>query len=111
MVQHLRRRQTGPGQHPNLCGELGKVQSLLEGRIAAADDDDLVGPLVKRSVTGGAKVDAGPDEIILAGDIQRLSQLLCVPESPAIIANAGNAPIPHIDHRKKVPVLIPHAYG
>jgi hypothetical protein len=37
----------------------------------------------------------------LAGDIQRQSELLCVPETPAIISNAGNAPIPHIDRRKK----------
>jgi hypothetical protein len=37
----------------------------------------------------------------LAGDIQHLSQLLCVPETQAIVSNAGNAPIPHIDRRKK----------
>jgi hypothetical protein len=37
----------------------------------------------------------------LAGDIRRLSPTLCTPESPAIISNAGNAPIPHIDRRKK----------
>jgi hypothetical protein len=37
----------------------------------------------------------------LAADIHGLSQTLCVPESPAIISNAGNAPIPHIDRRKK----------
>jgi hypothetical protein len=37
----------------------------------------------------------------LAGDIQRLSRLLCVPETQAIVSNAGNAPIPHVDRRKK----------
>ena len=37
----------------------------------------------------------------LAGDIRHLSQMLCAPETPAIISNAGNAPIPHIDRRKK----------
>jgi hypothetical protein len=37
----------------------------------------------------------------LAADIHGLSQVLCVPETPAIISNAGNAPIPHIDRRKK----------
>jgi hypothetical protein len=37
----------------------------------------------------------------LAGDIRGLSQLLCVPETEAIVSNAGNAPIPHIDRRKK----------
>ncbi len=37
----------------------------------------------------------------LARDVHALSQVLCVPETPAIISNAGNAPIPHIDRRKK----------
>jgi hypothetical protein len=37
----------------------------------------------------------------LAGEIRQLSQMLCVPETQAIISNAGNAPIPHIDRRKK----------
>jgi hypothetical protein len=37
----------------------------------------------------------------LAADIRQLSVQLCVPESPAIISNAGNAPIPHIDRRKR----------
>lgn len=37
----------------------------------------------------------------LAGDIRHLSVMLCVPETQAIISNAGNAPIPHIDRRKK----------
>ena len=37
----------------------------------------------------------------LAEDIHGLSRILCVPETPAIISDAGNAPIPHIDRRKK----------
>jgi hypothetical protein len=37
----------------------------------------------------------------LAEDIQRRSRMLCVPETQAIISDAGNAPIPHIDRRKK----------
>lgn len=37
----------------------------------------------------------------LAGDIRHLSLMLCVPETEAIVSNAGNAPIPHIDRRKK----------
>jgi hypothetical protein len=37
----------------------------------------------------------------LVVDVQRLSPMLCVPETRAIIDNAGNAPIPHIDRRKK----------
>jgi hypothetical protein len=37
----------------------------------------------------------------VAGDVRQLSLMLCVPETEAIISNAGNAPIPHIDRRKK----------
>ncbi len=37
----------------------------------------------------------------LAVDIQRLSVMLCVPETQAIVSDAGNAPITHIDRRKK----------
>ncbi len=37
----------------------------------------------------------------LAEDIQRLSRMLCVPETQAIVSDAGNAPILHIDRRKK----------
>ena len=37
----------------------------------------------------------------LVVDIQRLSRMLCVPETQAIVSDAGNAPIPHIDRRKK----------
>ena len=37
----------------------------------------------------------------LAEDIQRRSRMLCVPETQAIVSDAGNAPIPHIDRRKK----------
>ncbi len=37
----------------------------------------------------------------LAADMHRLGNLLCVPETPAIVSNAGNGPIQHIDRRKK----------
>ncbi len=37
----------------------------------------------------------------LAENIRRASKLLCVKESEAIIANAGNGPVTHIDRRKK----------
>ncbi|MBY0521904.1 MAG: DUF1592 domain-containing protein [Gemmataceae bacterium] len=37
----------------------------------------------------------------LAGDIRHLGLTMCVPETQAIVSNAGNAPIPHIDRRKK----------
>ena len=37
----------------------------------------------------------------LAKDIQRLSRLLCSPETEAIVSNAGNGPVQHIDRRKQ----------
>jgi hypothetical protein len=43
-----------------------------------------------------------PGEIqALAGEIRQLSKLLCPKETEAIIANAGNGPIQHIDRRTK----------
>ena len=37
----------------------------------------------------------------LANDIQRLSKQLCLPETEAIVGNAGNGPVQHIDRRSK----------
>ncbi|MFM9964552.1 MAG: DUF1592 domain-containing protein [Planctomycetaceae bacterium] len=37
----------------------------------------------------------------LANDIQRLSLQLCLPETDAIVGNAGNGPVQHIDRRSK----------
>ena len=37
----------------------------------------------------------------LASDIRRLSTQLCSPETEAIVSHAGNAPVQHIDRRKK----------
>ena len=37
----------------------------------------------------------------LADQIRRLSVALCAKETPAIVSNAGNAPIPHLERRKK----------
>lgn len=37
----------------------------------------------------------------LSGDIQRVSRALCIPETEAIVSNAGNGPVQHIARRKK----------
>lgn len=37
----------------------------------------------------------------LADDIKKLSKQLCMPETEAIVSNAGNGPVQHIDRRKK----------
>ena len=39
--------------------------------------------------------------VALANEIQRLSTQLCLPETEAIVGNAGNAPVQHIDRRSK----------
>ncbi len=70
LLEERRGRQVGVGQHPDVLGELGEVQPLLEGGVAAADDDDLLGPLVEGPVTRGAEVDAGADQVVLAGDVE-----------------------------------------
>ena len=61
--------------------------------------DALPGP------TDPTRTDAGAETRraiqTLAGDIQRLSKMLCLPETQAIVSDAGNAPITHIDRRKK----------
>jgi len=38
----------------------------------------------------------------LATDIRELSIKLCPPETPAIVANAGNSPVAHLDLRRKM---------
>lgn len=43
-----------------------------------------------------------PEQIrAFAKDIETLSKQLCPPETPAIVGNAGNAPIQHIERRQK----------
>lgn len=37
----------------------------------------------------------------LADDIKKLSQRLCMPETEAIVSNAGNGPVQHINRRQK----------
>ena len=72
LLEHGRGGQAGAGQHPDLPGELGQVQALLQGGVAAADHHDLVGPLVEGPVAGRAEVDAGADEVLLAGHVKAL---------------------------------------
>ncbi len=38
----------------------------------------------------------------LAGEIRELSVKLCPPETPAIVANAGNGPVAHLEARRKM---------
>ena len=66
---------------------------LRERWKALPPPENPIAPVASGEVTRQVK--------LLAGDIQRLSTQLCVPETPAIVAHAGNAPIDHIDRRKK----------
>ena len=51
----------------DLVDELREEQPLLETAVAAAEHDELVGALVERAVAGRAEVDAGADQVVLAG--------------------------------------------
>ena len=42
-----------------------------------------------------------PEVTAIANDIQRLSTQLCLRETEAIVGNAGNGPVQHIDRRKR----------
>ena len=55
----------------------------------ATPDSPVLSPDVKQAIAS------------LAGNIRQTSVLLCVKESPAIVSNAGNGPVQHIDRRKK----------
>lgn len=59
----------------------------------------LPGPAESMPAAVPAETRQGIDA--LAADIRHLSLVLCVPETEAIVSNAGNAPITHIDRRKK----------
>ena len=76
---------------------LRRLYELLEG-----DDEDgfYVGWLRHRwSKLVAQETPNGVGQ--LAGEIRRLSQQLCRPETPAIVSNAGNPPIVHTDRRSK----------
>ncbi len=55
---------------------------------------NLLEPTVSNEVTQALKT--------LANDIRELSIKLCPPETPAIVANAGNGPVAHLDSRRKM---------
>src|SRR5215831_19135330 len=57
-------------EESDLFGKAGEMQSLLHGRVAAANHHDVPCALVKRAITRRAEVDAGADVIILTGDFQ-----------------------------------------
>ena len=49
----------------------------------------------------GSPARAGEPDPALAENIRRASQLFGAKETPAIVSNAGNGPVQHIDRRKK----------
>ena len=55
---------------------------------------NLLEPTVSNEVSKALKT--------LANDINDLSMKLCPPETPAIVANAGNSPVAHLDSRRKM---------
>ena len=49
--------------------EIGQIQRLFDGRIASADNDDLLAP-VEKAVAGGARRDAKTHELLFAFNSQ-----------------------------------------
>lgn len=77
---------------------LKSLVSLLEGQ--PADAKHLVRDLRERWQAIPSK--NGQQQIrAFAADLQRLSKQLCPPETEAIVSNAGNAPIQHIERRQQ----------
>ncbi len=52
---------------PDPVGKLSEEEAFLKSGVPAADDDELLRAAVEGSIAGGAEVDAGPDELLLAG--------------------------------------------
>jgi hypothetical protein len=87
---------------------LRKIWNALSG--APADDHFYLGWIRRQWNSLPTPADAGnprfPPELpkavgALAEKIRRTSQMLCAKEGPAIVSNAGNGPVQHIDRRKK----------
>ena len=55
---------------PDALREPGQEHSFLERRVSATDDQKLLGPAIERAVACGAEMDAGADEVVLAGDAE-----------------------------------------
>src|ERR1039457_117405 len=74
VVDHLVLEEAGGCQlrlaldDADALGELRQEEPLLERRVSATDDQKLVGAAVEGAVTRGAEVDAGADEVVLAGN-------------------------------------------
>jgi hypothetical protein len=76
---------------------LRRLMTTLEGN---ADDRFYLGSLRQRwSKLVSQKTPNGVGQ--LAGEIRRLSRLLCREETRAIVSNAGNPPIVHTERRRK----------
>ena len=91
-----------------LLGAVRRRFNLLpkpaDRREPVADGRDQLPQRLRKTDHGSRPSAHGqrPAEInSLANDILRLSQQLCLPETEAIVGNAGNAPVQHIDRRSK----------
>ncbi|QDU96842.1 DUF1592 domain-containing protein [Lignipirellula cremea] len=92
------------GQHGLSPRYLARLSQLLSGD---ADEPFYLGQvrrrwqaiLAPRASTADAEKQTAAAIALLARDIEALSQRLCSPETKAIVSNAGNGPIQHIDRR------------
>lgn len=72
---------------------LGSIRRQWDALPPPADAANPVAPPAMRPAVGS-----------LAANIRRISTLLCTKETPAIVSNAGNGPVQHIDRRNKTAV-------
>ena len=67
-------QDVAPVDQRHLFGEIGQEQRFLDGRVAAADDRDLLAA-IEGTITGGA----GRDAITLVAVLGRPSHFACAP--------------------------------
>src|SRR5262249_36063844 len=76
------------GEDRHLACELGQKNALLAGGVAAADDQHLT-VAIEGAVAGGAEMDAGADEVILAWYAEAaVSRAHREEHSPALVLRA-----------------------
>src|ERR1019366_7191975 len=71
VLEEARRGQLRVALHDaDAGGEFRQEQAFLERRVTATNDQKLVGAAVERAVTGCAEMNAGADQIVLAGNAE-----------------------------------------
>ena len=78
-----------------------RYMSRLDATLKATSDSFYLGRIARKWKTMVEGKPSRAEFRSIAAVIQQYSRLLCPRETPAIVANAGNPPIYHIDRRSK----------